>query len=339
MSKQAIIGINGGLVPFSETVDKLRTPGIGGSDITWVPEDQTRCEALHVTANGTYAAASAGKYGYNYVTVSVAGDSVTGKDGDGDEATATPDPETGIIEYNKIPSRIEITTQPTKLTYNEGQAIDFTGAVVKAYFETGGEWGVVQNGEITLNPTVAIGNGQYEATSDLDTGAFTQPIPISGSVTYAYTNSNNIRFSYSYTPMNSGVLVVMINKTGTTKVLYASPSSQPALLVTQTIITSQGEERKTFTQHTPNHVYTASNKTVHYGWLQTSWPEGTNHVINPEIDSYGSNDTTGATAWTVVYGNITAESDPITVNWPRPGDGAILETSFNITVTPASQEG
>lgn len=155
MSKQAIIGINGSLSPFSETVDKLSSPGIGGSSITWVPEDQTRCESLRVTANGTYAAASAGKYGYNYVTVSVAGDSVTGKDGDGDEATATVDPETGIIVYTKIPSSIEITTPPTKLTYTAGETIDFTGAVVKAYLETGGEYGTVPNGEITLNPTTA----------------------------------------------------------------------------------------------------------------------------------------------------------------------------------------
>lgn len=82
MAQRAIIGINGDPLPFSEDVAKLRTPGVDGSTVTWVPDADTRCDQLKVTANGTYNAADAGVYGYNYVTVSVGGTSVTGtKDG------------------------------------------------------------------------------------------------------------------------------------------------------------------------------------------------------------------------------------------------------------------
>ena len=78
MSKSAIIGINGESSSFDQTVDKLRTPGIDTNNVTWVPDDETQCEELQVTQNGTYPASSAGKYGYNYVTVSVGGTEVEG---------------------------------------------------------------------------------------------------------------------------------------------------------------------------------------------------------------------------------------------------------------------
>ena len=78
MSKKAIIGINGESSPFDETVDKLQTPGIDTNSVTWVPDDETQCVELNVTQNGTYTAASAGKYGYNFVTVSVGGSEVEG---------------------------------------------------------------------------------------------------------------------------------------------------------------------------------------------------------------------------------------------------------------------
>lgn len=78
MPQRAIIGINGDLLLFDETLNKLRTSGIGGSAVVWVPDADTRCEALNVTANGNYVAADAGKYGYDYVTVSVPGTEVRG---------------------------------------------------------------------------------------------------------------------------------------------------------------------------------------------------------------------------------------------------------------------
>lgn len=71
MAQRAIIDINGDPIPFDETLDKLQTQGIGDGSVTWVPDADTRCEALAVTANGSYSASDAGKYGYDYVTVSV----------------------------------------------------------------------------------------------------------------------------------------------------------------------------------------------------------------------------------------------------------------------------
>ena len=154
MSKTPVINKNDG-TSWADAVPKLRTDELGASTTDWVQEDDTKAASLKVTANGTYAAASAGKYGYDYVTVSVKGGSATGIGPDGNEHTVTPDPETGKLIDEVIPSSIVVTTPPTKLIYTDGETIDFSGAVVKAYLKTGGEYGTVPNGEITLNPTTA----------------------------------------------------------------------------------------------------------------------------------------------------------------------------------------
>lgn len=100
MAQRVIIGINGDLLPFDETLDKLRTQGIGGGSVTWVPEADTRCVALTVTENGSKSASEEGVYGWDIVTVSIpnAG-SVTGTK-NGVEYTVTVD-ENGNLVYTR----------------------------------------------------------------------------------------------------------------------------------------------------------------------------------------------------------------------------------------------
>ena len=99
MAQRAIIGINGDLLPFDETLDKIQTQGIGGGSVTWVPEADTRCTALTVTENGSKSASDEGVYGWDVVTVSIpnAG-SVTGTK-NGVEYTVTV--ENGILVYTR----------------------------------------------------------------------------------------------------------------------------------------------------------------------------------------------------------------------------------------------
>ena len=99
MAQRAIIGINGDLIPFDESLDKLQTQGIGGGSVTWVPEADTRCTALTVTANGSKSASDEGVYGWDYVAVSVPGSSVTGTK-NGVEYTVTVD-ENGNLVYTR----------------------------------------------------------------------------------------------------------------------------------------------------------------------------------------------------------------------------------------------
>lgn len=156
MAQRAIIGINGDLLPFDDTLDKIQTQGIGGGSVTWVPEAATRCETLRVTANGSYSAATAGVYGWDNVLVSVPGSSVTGKDPDtGEEVEVHPDPETGEIVKTVIPEEIRVTTLPTKTTYANGETIDYTGIVVHSYSSTGRDLGAIPFSELVFPVTTA----------------------------------------------------------------------------------------------------------------------------------------------------------------------------------------
>lgn len=98
MAQRAIIGINGDLLPFDETLDKLQTQAIGGGSVTWVPEADTRVVALTVTENGSKSASDEGVYGWDYVAVSVPG-RVTGTK-NGVEYTVTVD-ENGNLVYTR----------------------------------------------------------------------------------------------------------------------------------------------------------------------------------------------------------------------------------------------
>ena len=100
MAQSVIIGINGDLLPFDETVDKLRTPGVGASSVTWVPDADTQCEALTVTENGSKTASNEGVYGWDYVAVSVLGNSATGTI-NGVEYTVTVD-SNGYLVYTRV---------------------------------------------------------------------------------------------------------------------------------------------------------------------------------------------------------------------------------------------
>lgn len=159
MAQRAIININGDLIPFSENLDRIRTPGLGGSAVTWVPDADTICDQLKVTANGTYSAAEAGKYGYDYVVVSVPGSSVTGRDPDtGEEVEVHPDPETGEIVTTVLPTEIRVITPPAKTDYTNGETIDYSGIVVHAYSSTGQDMGAVPFEELVFPVTEADGD-------------------------------------------------------------------------------------------------------------------------------------------------------------------------------------
>lgn len=166
MSKTPIIHRNDGTM-VAQAVDKLRTAAVEGGSITWVPEDETRCETLRATANGTYNAAAGGKYGYDYVTVSVPGTSVTGRDPKtGKQTMVTLDPETGYLEKTVLPTEIRVTTQPDKRTYEPGETIDYSGIVVKAYDSTGVEMQTVPYSALVFPVS----------TASLDPGTQTLPV-------------------------------------------------------------------------------------------------------------------------------------------------------------------
>ena len=331
MGQRAVIGKNNDLLPFDETVDKLRTPGIGGSDITWIPEEKTRCESLSVSVNGTYAAADAGKYGYNYVVVNVPGNSVTGTDGDGDEATATVDPDTGEIEITKIPSSIRVTTLPSKTIYVDGETIVYTGIVVHAYTANGQDMGAVPFNELVfpVNEADVVGNPWTD-------GGGLNSMMLYYTAHYAVDWRGNEYVVYVHTP------AVGHDDDYPDQPATFGGSGPATLLVTRyngynyaMLVTGDGPCRVDMFTYAPDTDGDGKN----YGWTLTggtsaraykgrfssaSWEEYLTEIPESTVNPTG-----------IDPSNLHA-TQTLPVQWSRTGDGAVLETSFDISVTTGS---
>lgn len=264
MSKAIVIKKDG--VSQNLTVDKLRTNDADGQSIDWVPEDTVQLAVLNATANGTYTP-TGGKYGFEYATVSVPGSVVTGKKSDGDTYVYTKDGNGALVE-TKVPTEIRITTPPTKLIYADGETIDYTGIVVKAYYADSGEWGTVPYNELVFPVTTADAQQQNEWSDGAGLNA--------ALITYSPTWNRKIE---------------------------------------------RGVE-------TENQVYahTTALGTDRYGRPASLVGDGPATLY---VTRYDNALTVNPT--TVTPSNLHAVQS-LPVNWSRPGDGAILETSFDITV-------
>lgn len=156
MSENTSIQEGGGSFPFGPVV-ALMVKGDDDKYYSWYPESSRQLDSLSVEANGVYQASKQGVYGWSSIYINVLQtDHVTGTDPDtGEEVVVRTDPETGEIVETVIPSEIRITTLPTKTSYAPGEAIDMTGATIKAYSATSQEMQTVPISEIRISPTVA----------------------------------------------------------------------------------------------------------------------------------------------------------------------------------------
>lgn len=331
MAQRAIIGINGDLLPFDETLDKIQTQGIGSGIVTWVPEADTRCVALTVTENGSKSASDEGVYGWDYVAVSVPGSSVTGIDpATGQETTVTVDPETGDIVKTVVPVEIRVITPPTKTDYTDGETIDYSGIVVHAYSSTGEDMGEVPFGELVFPVTTAQGGDEWSDGQGLN-------------ATMLYYTPHWLRMENTATGETSERQVFVgaaIGSYGGRPAAYGSLTGPATMLVTRyrghnymlRVSSAGGQNQDLFAycdgeisggiKFTGWNVFggstgiPASNKFEGASWSEylTSLPEST---VDPT---------------TVDTTNLHA-TQSLPVQWQRTGDGAILETSFTINVT------
>lgn len=156
MSANASISEGGKGYTFGQ-VKCLMVEGDNGEFYPWYPEADRQLDSLSVDKNGIYRASDRGVYGWNRVSVNVAqSDRVTGKDPEtGEEKTVTVDPDTGELVETIVPTEIRITTLPTKTEYTHGETIDYSGIVVHAYSSTGQDMGEVPFSELVFPETMA----------------------------------------------------------------------------------------------------------------------------------------------------------------------------------------
>ena len=337
MSANTVIKEGGNTYPFGP-VDYLRVASGSDQYALWVPESERVLTTKSISKNGIYRASEDGAYGWSSVYVNVPKpESVTGKDGDGDEVVVKPDPETGVLEEEKVPSSIEVITPPTvpSNTYVDGQSIVPGDMVVKAYLASGEEYGVVPNGEISLNPNRAV----YDESTD--------------QIGHATASSELLPAGFSYSAIQSVRLTgvpytgsVVIDRT----ITATSGYTQYACVghVTNDDNAKQGNYSVSFICASSQNVsgargYTHDNKTVYYTTYGKSGRGVYKYSLSPVPAASSFPNDTAAAAWTLIYGDVTeypaGSPMTITVSWPRPGDGAVLETSFDIHVGPHGGTG
>lgn len=343
MSKEIIIKEGGTAKQFD--TDKLETNIAAGGTCLWVPEDETQVGEITITKNGVYNAADDGLYGYYKVTVNGIGYAV-GLDSDGDEAMTYSDD--GELVTEKIPSSIDIDTPPTKTEYYDGDTIDYSGIVVKAYLESGGLWtddehpdGIIPIEELILTvETASDQTGEATATSDLYCG-IRKPFPFADSV-YVRTGIRRKNYNdenYAELRFTGARFAVAWNEGGGFRIIGATDEANKSYTYTETIIYTKGLPSRTETRTTSMRLsYTNGGKTVYYagasfGYGMAGGLEEVKPVSTVQMeDLFGYKE---QIAWTMVYGEISGFENLIPVGWPRPGDYKTLEDSFQITVNVA----
>lgn len=134
MSRDIIIQNNGVAVTYTGA-KKIKTRKSTGGTLYWLPEGEQPTGTITITENGTYKAEEANLYAFSQAIVNVqkAPTHVTGKGQDGNMYDVTVDPETGDIVRTEVPAKMEITTPPPRVSYNDGDTIDYSGIVVTLY--------------------------------------------------------------------------------------------------------------------------------------------------------------------------------------------------------------
>jgi len=350
------INIQEGGIGKQMTVDKLKTNLVGGGTCLWVPEEDVRLGTKYISENGTYRASDDGLYGYSEVTVSGVG-SVTGIDPEtGEETTVTVDPETEELVETVVPTEIRVIEPPTNPygIYVDGQTITKDGIVVKAYSANGVEMQTVPIGEITISPTTAVYDqstdtgGYDEATIDTSVlyypDAITQPVT---AISQIVETTNNPKQTITYTPYGSSYLFLLEDERITVPmaIITANGSGYREKCVNESdprqsydVTRTANLSNNTRVSHTPfGYIEGASADKSYSGRVRTG--------VTTKISdfTYIENELYRDLATIILDGSVThtraGSRQTITVSWPRPGDGKVLETSFEILVAPPYSDG
>lgn len=359
MSANTSITEGGKPRPFGPVV-ALMVQGSDGKYYPWFPESDRALGMLSVNKNGIYRASDRGVYGWSSVSVNVPqNEGVSGKDPDtGEDVYVHPDPE-GELVKDVLPVRIEVTTPPTKTEYSDGEIIDYSGIVVHAYSAKGTDLGAVPFNELVFPIITAVydmAKYQPDQATVNDTSFLYNNPPVSLPVLIGYGNiyhsaeynptyreesrieiieSSDIvyGFCYGYEDYEAFKITLCSKeafKCRVVRTIHNEYHNPPDWVdITQYNVTKQYLHNKTRRFHYSISAISVSQdqyKNTHYMtdgpimWINSANLLSNINLIDDTIE-------------VILYGTILPGGNPIPVQWPRTGDGAVLETSFNITVT------
>lgn len=303
------------------TADKLRTSVVGGGDCLWVPEDEVQLSEKTINENGVYMAADDGYYGYSQVTVNGIG-AATGRGADGNDYTVHTDGDGNLVE-EKIPSRIEVVTPPTRTTYGDGETIDFSGIVVKQYDANGNDMGDIPFSELVFPVTMADIGEQSDGTGSID------------GVEFEYRRgdrqkelrSNEIHIVRTVPP---DVFVVgggyLMSEVSGATVNYGYNSKYYISLRQFQVISYNEVTGEVWATHTVPSEPKSVDGNVFYSSQAVYYPTTSPFHAHTTVDEFDA-------ARVLLFGQGHKEGggQTIPVEWYRPGDYRTLESSFTIT--------
>lgn len=358
MSANTSISEGGKPRPFGP-VKALMVQGEDGKYYPWFPESDRALGTLSVDKNGIYRASDKGVYGWSRIYVNVpTSDGVTGRDPDtGEDVYVHPDP-SGELVKDVLPVEIRVIEPPTNPygTYVDRQTITKDGMVVKAYGANGDEMLTVPIGEITINPTTAafdesaVIKGETIAVSDIS--EFEIPIYSKTTLRWGPLESDTGRDWSTYMEYSTGGTIAHFRAEGS-NYLYTVIASKSMGAQYTTKSWRQYDDGELIGRieegaGTCNTEYEHDGKIVYYSIIDRRFFSNSGKIEHekycpvPSGYNFSSKNFKNA-IWTMVYGDLITTPDgsiqSIAVNWPRPGDGAVLETTFDILVGPHGGTG
>lgn len=323
----------------------LTTKTQDGGSCLWIPKSEIPLTTKSITKNGVYKASDDNAYGYSQVMVNVTdAEFITGKDSDGNEVVVSKGSD-GSLAEQKVPTSIKIVTPPDYLgPYGNRANILFAGLTVEALYSDGTSAGMVNFDELIFPATQAVFDPsatttENASTSELDTSPCNQPISSMMTILISQPVSEQRIITERYTGSGAKCFRYITGNGSNNVFVFAGES--PFTIDHETHDPLNGDSYETITPTISS--FTNGNKTVYYGgftysgnYEYTSVPSACyNGYYAPDIGSKEN------AAWTVVFGETTFDGGnmDVPVQWIRPQDGKMLETSFGITVINVNGNG
>ena len=333
------ISINEGNIARIMSAKRLKTAVNGGGSCMWVRATDVVKNTLSVSENGVNVAADSGVYCWDQVNVNVSDSgSVSGKGQDGKPYVVSKGGD-GSLSISELPATIVVDVPPTVTTYSDGETIDLTGMVVKAYLENGELWtdenhpdGIIPLSELMISPTIV------DAGSSV--GVYTDGAGINAMLCVCATMCvyESWEVSGRWIEHVDGYRydgILGYNSRGWESTMHKNDMGS-------TYLTRYDERIYAANASGNNDIDMAVHPDESYEYIRGWYPSGsTSASAGDGVFNLGS----FADVWTLVPESSVNPSqqsisgleyvggqETVTVQWARPGDYEMLETGFEISV-------
>jgi hypothetical protein len=240
------------------------------------------------------------------------------------------------------------------LVYEDGQLIDFTGLKVKAFLPNDTEWGIVDDDEL-IKPVTVAECEEGENNPDTYTPSDDIVLPpdmtslVGGNEAYAYSSYSHDWFHFMASGGRSTVYRVTSQSNNKSLMYLVCASTSDSIIVRRpwgrssdpsagpSAVDSWNDDQPvSVTQATIN------GRTFYYAYTNL-WDYKTDiqYDIGVGSETQYTAPNVSHIAYILLFGNYNpgGSQQVIPLQWKRPGDGKILETSFTIAVHGSDDSG